>query len=107
MKGSKINANQLTDEEKEGLTQSIAYAGGLGRDVKSNRVLNKIPNYGTNEESMADYILNREEIEGTGYFIILSSNPAFLDDSLEVLVCEQFAGNSNAYREVSATLHEL
>ena len=109
LKGSRINANQLTDEEKEALTHFIAYAVGLGRDVKSNlyRVLNKITNYDPNEQSMADYELNRDEIEGTRNFKFLSSNPDFLVERLDVLDCEHFAGNTNAYREASAILHEI
>ena len=36
MRGNKADFTQLSDEEKEALVEFVDYAGGLGRDVKSN-----------------------------------------------------------------------
>ena len=91
MSGNKTDFTQLSDEEKEALVEFVDYAGGLGRDVKSNL-----------------YNTQYQNIEGQGTtFIFLSSDPNTLVGRLEVLVGESFAGNKNAYREASAILAEL
>ena len=98
MRSNKADFTQLSDEEKEALVEFVDYAGGLGRDVKSNlyKALKFI------EESQY------QNIEGQGTsFVFLSSDPNNLVERLEVLVGESFAGNKNAYREASAILAEL
>ena len=98
LSGNKTDFTQLSDEEKEALVEFVEYAGGLGRDVKSN--LYKTVKY--IKESQY------QNIEGQGTtFIFLSSDPNTLVERLEVLVGESFAGNKNAYREASAILAEL
>ena len=98
MSGNKTDFTQLSDEEKEALVEFVDYAGGLGRDVKSN--LYKTVKY--IKESQY------QNIEGQGTtFIFLSSDPNTLVERLGVLVGESFAGNKNAYREASAILAEL
>ena len=98
MSGNKTDFTQLSDEEKEALVEFVDYAGGLGRDVKSN--LYKTVKY--IKESQY------QNIEGQGTtFIFLSSDPNTLVERLVVLVGESFAGNKNAYREASAILAEL
>ena len=98
MRSNKADFTQLSDEEKEALVEFVDYAGGLGRDVKSNlyKALKFVeePHY--------------QNIEGQGTsFVFLSSDPNNLVERLEVLVGESFAGNKNAYREASAILAEL
>ena len=98
MRSNKADFTQLSDEEKEALVEVVDYAGGLGRDVKSNlyKALKFV------EESQY------QNIEGQGTsFVFLSSDPNNLVERLEVLVGESFAGNKNAYREASAILAEL
>ena len=98
MRSNKADFTQLSDEEKEALVEFVDYAGGLGRDVKSNlyKALKFV------EESQY------QNIEGQGTsFVFLSSDPNNLVERLEVLVGESFAGNKNAYREASAILAEL
>ena len=97
MRGNKA-ATQLSDEEKEALVEFVDYAGGLGRDVKSNL-------YKADKDIKESQYQN---IEGQGTsFIFLSFDPNTLVERLEVLVGESFAGNTNAYREASAILAEL
>ena len=98
MKGNKADFTQLSDEEKEALVEFVDYAGGLGRDVKSN--LYKALKF------IEDFQYQNIEGQGTS-FIFLSSDPDTLVERLEVLVGESFAGNKNAYREASAILAEL
>ena len=98
MSGKKTDFTQLSDEEKEALVEFVDYAGGLGRDVKSN--LYKAIKY--IKESQYQNIEGQETS-----FIFLSSDPNTLVERLEVLVGESFAGNKNAYREASAILAEL
>ena len=98
MKGNKADFTQLSDEEKEALVEFVDYAGGLGRDVKSN--LYKALKF------IEDFQYQNIEGQGTS-FIFLSSDPDTLVERLEVLVGESFAGNKNAYREASAVLAEL
>ena len=98
MSGNKADFTQLSNEEKEALVEFVDYAGGLGRDVKSNlyKALKFIEDF------------QHQNIEGEGTsFIFLSSDPNTLVERLEVLVGESFAGNKNAYREASAILAEL
>ena len=98
MRSNKADFTQLSDEEKEALVEFVDYAGGLGRDVKSNlyKALKFIEDF------------QHQNIEGEGTsFIFLSSDPNTLVERLEVLVGESFAGNKNAYREASAILAEL
>ena len=98
MKVNKADFTQLSDEEREALVEFVDYAGGLGRDVKSN--LYKAVKYIENSKY--------QNIEGNGTnFVFLSSDPNTLVERLEVLVGESFAGNKNAYREASAILAEL
>ena len=106
--GSKLKSDDLTSEESGGLLDFIKYAGGLGKDVKSNLYTNvneiktnqimqeidysDLKNY--NAETIADIEIEREEeahtraLEGRGVynFIFLSSNPDTLVERLEVLV---------------------
>ena len=98
MSGNKADFTQLSNEEKEALVEFVDYAGGLGRDVKSNlyKALKFIEDF------------QHQNIEGEGTsFIFLSSDPNTLVERLEILVGESFAGNKNAYREASAILGEL
>ena len=98
MKGNKADFTKLSDEEKEALVAFIDYAGGLGRDVKSN--LYQAVRFVENSKY--------QDIEGNGIsFIFLSSDPNVLVNRLEVLIGESLAGNKNAYREASAILSEL
>ena len=98
MKGNKADFTKLSDEEKEALVAFIDYAGGLGRDVKSN--LYQAVKFVENSKY--------QDIEGNGMsFIFLSSDPNVLVNRLEVLIGESLAGNKNAYREASAILSEL
>ena len=89
LKGSRININQLTNDEKEGIVDFVDYAGGLGKDVRSNiyKLVKVIEN--------TDY----QAIESTGNFIFRSSKPDSLVERLELLVVEHLASNTNAYRE--------
>ena len=98
MRGNKADFTQLSDEEKEALVEFVDYAGGLGRDVKSN--LYKALKF------IEDFQYQNIEGQGTS-FVFLSSDPNTLVERLEVLVGESFAGNKNAYREASAILAEL
>ena len=98
MSGNKADFTQLSNEEKEALVEFVDYAGGLGRDVKSNlyKALKFIEDF------------QHQNIEGEGTsFIFLSSDPNTLVERLETLVGESFAGNKIAYREASAILAEL
>ena len=98
MRSNKADFTQLSDEEKEALVEFVDYAGGLGRDVKSNlyKALKFIEDF------------QYQNIEGQGNsFIFLSSDPNTSVERLEVLVGESFAGNKNAYREASAIIAEL
>ena len=98
MRGNKADFTKLSDEEKEALVEFVDYAGGLGRDVKSNlyKALKFIEDF------------QYQNIEGQGTrFIFLSSDPNTSVQRLEFLVGESFAGNKNAYREASAILAEL
>ena len=98
IRSNKADFTQLSDEEKEALVEFVDYAGGLGRDVKSN--LYKALKF-------IEYF-QYQNIEGQGTsFVFLSSDPNTLVEWLEVLVGESFAGNKNAYREASAILAEL
>ena len=102
MRGNKDDSTQLSDEEKEALVEFVDYAGGIGRDVKSNlfKVLKSIENF------------QYQNIEGQRTsFVFLSSDPNTFAEGLEVLVGpnspgESFAGK-NAYREASAILAEF
>ena len=96
MRSNKADFTQLSDEEKEALVEFVDYAGGLGRDVKSN--LYKALKF------IEDFQYRNIEGQGTS-FIFLSSNPNTLVERLEVLVGESFAGNKNAY-QASAILAE-
>ena len=98
MRSNKDDFTQLSDEEKEALVEFVDYAGGLGRDVKSN--LYKALKF------IEDFQYQNIEGQGTS-FVFLSSDPNTLVERLEVLVGESFAGNKNAYREASAILAEL
>ena len=98
MRSNKADFTQLSDEEKEALVEFVDYAGGLGRDVKSN--LYKALKF------IEDFQYQNIEGQGTS-FVFLSSDPNTLVERLEVLVGESFAGNKNAYREASAILAEL
>ena len=98
MRGNKADFTKLSDEEKEALVEFVDYAGGLGRDVKSNlyKALKFIEDF------------QYQNIEGQGTrFIFPSSDPNTSVQRLEFLVGESFAGNKNAYREASAILAEL
>ncbi len=100
MKGNKDDYTRLSDDEKDALIEFVDYAGGLGRDVKSN--LYKAVKY--IEDS------KYQDLEGNGNrisFVFLSSDPNTLVEKLEVLNGESLAGNTNAYREASAILAEL
>ena len=98
MKVNKADFTQLSDEEKEALVEFVDYAGGLGRDVKSNlykavKIIDK-----------SKY----QDIEGNGTsFVCLSFDPNTLVERLEVLVGESFAGNKNAYRKTSNSAFHL
>ena len=94
IKGKSIDYKQFTQEEREALTDFIKYAGGLGKDRKSNLY------------NAYNYIINNVEGSGTSV-VFLPSDPNLLVERLEVLVGESLAGNKNAYREASAILAEL
>ena len=82
----------------EDLNKFVENAGGLERDTRSN--LSEVP------KTFKDSLI--QEIDGDGVsFIFLSSEPIVLVERFEVLVGESLAGNTNAFREASAILHEL
>ena len=96
LKTNDVTSNELNEDEKETLKKFVEYAGGLGQDKKSKlyNATNKSP--------------KKQDIKGKGIsFIFLSSDPNVLVERLEVLVGESLAGNTNAYQEASAILHEL
>ena len=96
MQNNKVDYNKFNEEENLALKRFVDYAGGLGKDYNSN-LYKTIKN-----------IENRQKLEGKGIsFIFLSSDPNVLVERLEVLVGESLAGNTNAYQEASAILHEL
>ena len=97
-KRNNLNINNFTPNEIVTLKNFVEYAGGLERDTRSN--LYKVL------KSFKDSLI--QEIDGDGTsFIFLSSDPNILVERLEVLVGESLAGNTNAFRESSAVLHEL
>ena len=70
----------------------------MERDTRSN--LYKVL------KSFKDSVI--QEIDGDGArFIFLSSDTNVLVERFEILVGESLAGNTNAFREASAILHEL
>ena len=96
-KANIIDYSKFTREESNALIKFINYAGGL-RDTRSN--LN---------QAFKHFKKNKkQETKGDGIsFIFLSSDPNTLVERFEVLVGESLAGNTNAFREASAILHEL
>ncbi len=96
--GNNATFKQLTDEESEALPNFVDYAGGLGRDVKSN--LYKVLKFSEAK--------NLGNLGGAGTsFVFLSPDPNVLVERLEVLVGESLAGNTNAYREATAIYNEF
>ena len=97
-KANNIDYSEFTREESDALINFITYAGGLERDTRSN----------LNQAFKSFKQNNIQEIDGDGInFIFLSSDPNTLVERFEVLVGESLAGNTNAFREASAILHEL
>ena len=97
LKANNIDYSKFTLEESDALVKFINYAGGL-RDTRSN--LNQAFKFFKQK--------NKQETKGDGIsFIFLSSDPNTLVERFEVLVGESLAGNTNAFREASAILHEL
>ena len=98
LKANNIDYSEFTREESDALINFITYAGGLERDTRSN----------LNQAFKSFKQNNIQEIDGDGInFIFLSSDPNTLVERFEVLVGESLAGNTNAFREASAILHEL
>ena len=98
LKGNNVDFSEFTTEEMNALINFINYAGGLERDRRSN----------LHQALKSFKQSNIQEIDGDGInFIFLSSDPNTLVERFEVLVGESLAGNTNAFREASAILHEL
>ena len=98
LKANNIDYSEFTREESDAVINFITYAGGLERDTRSN----------LNQAFKSFKQNNIQEIDGDGInFIFLSSDPNTLVERFEVLVGESLAGNTNAFREASAILHEL
>ena len=96
LKGKNIDFAEFTTEEMNALINFIDYAGGLGRDTRSN-LYKAFKSFNRS---------NIEEVDGDGTRF-RSSDPKDLVERFEVLVGESLAGNSNAFCEASAILHEL
>ena len=90
---------EFDEDELKNLESFVKYAGGLGPDTQSKlyQILSKLPKP-----------RKKRKIEGRGVsFIFRSSDPNVFVERLEVLAGESLAGNTDAYREASAILHEL
>ena len=98
VKRKSVDFDEFTNEETNALSNFTDYAGGLERDKRSN-LSKALRSFNQS---------NIQNIDGDGVsFIFLSSEPNVLVKRFDVLVGESLAGNTNAFREASALLHEL